>query len=271
MLICVFVVDAVVVWRCGTVIRKNAASRQSSGRKTNVRLLSCGNNSRKSNQSFRAHESSAKTRPAASSQVTTTRTSSFGLLMVNVSFATRATRLISDLPSKKYWGVQSFLCRSIVPETSSSESMFLVRVWARVFSLFAALALFSRHLALSVPRSHLALEPPSRVALIHSLTTLMKHSYLPLSFLVDVAFLQELNDRIMRNEFLKEFNATLRRLTDDKYIKAEIDLTDYANRFERSLQSLENLTSHQEDQLRKCFRVCTSLLPRAVDPALSLI
>ena len=97
--------------------------------------------------------------------------------------------------------------------------------------------------------------PPSRVALIHCLTKLMQHSHLPLSFLADVAFLQELNDRIMRNEFLKQFNATLRRLTDDKYIKAEIDLTDYAKRFERSLQSLENLTSHQEDQLRKCFRV----------------
>ena len=85
-----------------------------------------------------------------------------------------------------------------------------------------------------------------------------------------MAFLQELNDRIMRNEFVKQFNATLQRLTDDKYIKAEIDLTDYAYRFERSLQSLENLTSYQEDQLRKCFRV-RAHLTRIIDQALSLI
>ena len=82
--------------------------------------------------------------------------------------------------------------------------------------------------------------------------------------------MQELNDRIMRNVFLKEFNETLQRLTDDKYIKAEIDLTDYAYRFERSLQSLENLTSYQEDQLQKCFRV-RAHLTRIIGQALSLI
>ena len=85
-----------------------------------------------------------------------------------------------------------------------------------------------------------------------------------------MAFLQELNDRIMRNEFVKQFNATLQRLTDDKYIEAEIDLTDYTYRFERSLQSLENLTSYQEDQLRKCFTV-RAHLTRIIGQALSLI
>lgn len=115
--------------RCGAVIRKNAATRKINGRQTSVkRLLSCVNNSRKPNRSFRAHESSVKTRPAASSQVTTTRTSSFGQLTVNVSFAIRATRLISDLPSKKCWVVQPSVCPKIVTETSSSKSMFPVPV-----------------------------------------------------------------------------------------------------------------------------------------------
>ena len=68
-------------------------------------------------------------------------------------------------------------------------------------------------------------------------------------------WLQDLNDQIMRNEFIKSINAELAEVKGDDSLKLEIDRTDYARRFERSLQLLEQLTPHQREVLTHFFEV----------------